>query len=227
MGGENSILDMIIRYRNNMSMLRTTRFNKNQNKFRKARRAYARAAKGKLELTKATPEQIKAVRDKIRRQKRNNTIVLISILLVFMPIISFGIYKMLSGARDSNLSVFDADFIKKKSNAEKVSTYLASGDSLFRLNDWRAAYYFYFQAGKIEPNNYNIDYRLALAKTEECIYRKTGCAESEKRLEELIKTFPDSVDLYQLKISKAYSLGDTAVVRCNFRIVDRLEMQEK
>lgn len=222
MGGENSILDMIIRYRNNMNLLRTTRFGKSGNRFRQARKAYYRAASGKLDFKKATPEQLEAIRQKIRKQHRNNALVFISLLVITMPFIGFGIYKMVSSARSYNLRAFEKDELQKKTKSEKIAYYISTGDSLFRLNDWAAAYYFYFQSRKLEPNTYSIEYRLALAKTSECIHKRKGCQEADDRLEMLIQIFPDSADLYKLRISKAYALGDTAAALGDFEILDRL-----
>jgi len=214
---------MIIRYRNNMNLLRTTRFGKTRNKFRDAKKAYIRAASGKLELKKATPEQLRAIRKKLRTQKGNNRIVFIGLLIIFVPIISFGIYNMISSANRDNLRIIKADAALKKSNSEKVSSYLNTGDSLYMLNDWRGAYYAYFQAGNIQPNKYDIAYRLALAKTGECVHKRIGCKEAEERLKVLIEIFPDSAALYRLRISKATALGDTASASRDFEHLDRLE----
>jgi len=204
-------------------MLRTTRFGKSRNKFRDVKKAYVRAASGKLELKKATPEQLEEIRNKLRVQKRNNLLVLTAILIVFVPLISFGIYHMLSSAGKANFQDFKAHALLKEANSDKLAAFIFSGDSSFQTNDWNSAYYFYFQANKLLPDNYNINYRLAMAKTNECIYQKKGCLEAERRLTELIKFYPDSADLYRLRISMSYALRDTASANRDFIILDKLD----
>jgi tetratricopeptide (TPR) repeat protein len=223
MGSEGSILDMIIRYRNNMNLLRTTRFGKSGNRFREARKAYYRAASGKLDFKKATPEELQAIRLKIRKQKRNNALVFVSLLIIVLVFISFGIFKMVSGAREDNLRAFEKHALLKKSKSEKLANYISTGDSLYKLNDWAAAYFFYSQAQKLVPNNYEIEYRLALAKTSECAHKRMGCIEAGERLEKLIRIFPDSAELYRLRVSKAFTLGDTASANRDFKILDDLD----
>lgn len=44
-----------------MNLLRTPRLRKSRNKFRDAKKAYIRAASGKIELKKATPVQINEI----------------------------------------------------------------------------------------------------------------------------------------------------------------------
>jgi len=222
MGSEGSILSMIIRYRNNMNLLRTTRFGKSGNRFRRAKKEYYRAASGKLNFKKATPEQLHAIRQKIKKQKRNNALVFISLLVVILPLIAFGIYKMVSNANTYNLRAFERHAVLQKTNSEKLSAYISTGDSLFKLNDWAAAYYFYSQAQKIMPNSYDIEYRLALAKTSQCAHKRMGCVEAGERLEKLIEIFPDSADLYRLRITKSYTQGDTASADRDFKILDDL-----
>jgi len=213
------MMDMIIRYRNNMNMLRTTRFGKSRNKFRDAKRAYIRAASGKIELKKATPEQLQEIRSKLRLQKRNNLMVFTAILAVFVPLISFGIYQMISNSQEVNSQTVKAHALLKEAESDKLVAFIFSGDSSFQINDWNSAYYFYFQAYKLIPDDYHINYRLAMAKTYECIYQKKGCLEAEKRLTTLIKFFPDSAELYRLRISKAYALGDTVSAKRDLKIL--------
>jgi len=215
-------LSMIIRYRNNMNLLRTTRFGKSGNRFRRAKKEYYRAASGKLNFKKATPEQLHAIRQKIKKQKRNNALVFISLLVVILPLIAFGIYKMVSNANTYNLRAFERHAVLQKTNSEKLSAYISTGDYLFKLNDWAAAYYFYSQAQKIMPNSYDIEYRLALAKTSQCAHKRMGCVEAGERLEKLIEIFPDSADLYRLRITKSYTQGDTASADRDFKILDDL-----
>lgn len=47
------MMDMIIRYRNNMNLLGTTRFGQSRNKFLDAQMVYNREAQNKIELGKA------------------------------------------------------------------------------------------------------------------------------------------------------------------------------
>jgi hypothetical protein len=49
-----------------------------------------------------------------------------------------------------------------------------------------------------------------------------GCVEAAERLEKLIEIFPDSADLYRLRITKSYTLGDTASADRDFIILDDL-----
>lgn len=162
-----------------------------------ARKDYSRAAKGlKIGDQKATPEQLKQIKAIIRSQKKKARIRGIIVLSVIIPILIFGLYLIF---RSSDKEITQNQIAVRKVNLEKYQFYIDDGDYMISKEKWNNAIFQYTRASEILPNEYDVQYRLALAYTYKCKYTKEACEQSDSLVNRLLEYFPNNEDVKGLR----------------------------
>ena len=89
MPGGGSIAGMIISLRNNANMLRRRSMFKKESTFLRTKKEYYKATKGKLELKKLTPIQLKRIRETIRLNRKESLKHTLIAILFVLPILLY------------------------------------------------------------------------------------------------------------------------------------------
>ncbi len=190
MGGGGSIQGMIISLRNNKKLLRPKRSFLNQ------RKEFLKAAKGEVNLKKASKEELKLFREKIyqeRKRHRKITIIIwsgIGVMLLFAAIMLNKTMK--EQLRNSEMKKHDV----------KKSTYLKlieDGDDWLTKRRWHNAIFQYQKALEIFPKEYDINYRLTYALCLRCETDFIDCKEAKNKLEKLLLQYPNKSELKELR----------------------------
>ena len=164
-----------------------------------ARKDFSIAAKGlKISNQKATPEQIRNIKDVIRKQKRVADIRLTIALSIIFPLIIFGAYQFSTMLRSD---VKHANMVVKNRSIEKYKFHINDGDKMISEGKWNNAIFQYTRASEIFPNEYDAQYRLALAYTYKCKYTNDACGKSDSLVNRLLEHFPDNEKVQGLRAS--------------------------
>ncbi|MBL4668600.1 MAG: hypothetical protein JKY30_04995 [Flavobacteriales bacterium] len=164
-----------------------------------AKKEYLIAAKGlKISNQKATPEQIRNIKELIRKQKRVAGIRLTIALSIIFPLIIFGAYKF-SGLFKNEMT--HQQIVVKEKSIEKYKFHINDGDAMLNKGKWNNAIFQYTQASEILPNEYDAQYRLALAYTYKCKYTNNACGKSDSLVNRLLEHFPDNEKVQGLRVS--------------------------
>lgn len=181
---------MIISLRNNKKLLRPKRAFLNQ------RKEFLKAAKGEVNLRKASKEELELFRKKIykeRKKQRKIDIVIWSVIgaiLIFATIILTN--TMAEDIRDSEKEKFHI----------KMNDYLKlieNGDEWLTERRWHNAIFDYKKALEIFPKEYDVNYRLTYALCLRCEAEFTNCKEAKNKLDELLLQYPNRNELLELK----------------------------
>lgn len=199
MGGEGSMLHMINILRSNKSLLRRKPLFKRERTFLSRKKEYYKATGGKLDLKKATKEELALVRQKVIRQRKVESIINWSVVLIAMGIvIGLGIYYV---KLDEKRQLQMEDTAKDNYLKEHINLYvylIEEGDNWIEKRHWSNAIYFYKQAVDLFPDDYEANYRLALAYSYHCQYENKNCEAGKKLTERLLKYFPEKPELQAL-----------------------------
>ncbi|MGB0888579.1 MAG: hypothetical protein ACPGSL_10685 [Vicingaceae bacterium] len=200
-----SVAAMIQSLKNNKALLgkRYTYFD--------AKKDYLIAYKG-LEISnrRATPEQLKAIKALIRKQKKAERLRVTIALCIISPFIIFGTYKFI---KSLDSEVAQHEVVVKKKNVDKYLFHIDDGDYMLSKGKWNNAIFQYTRASEIFPNEYDAQYRLALAYSYKCKYTGDACGRSDSLVNRLLEHFPDNEEVKTLRISldnkmKEIHLGD-------------------
>lgn len=199
-GGAGTILDMIIRDKNNKALLRKKNpFKRDWNLF-SIRKEYFKAAKGKIDLKKASHEEIMLIRAKVLLQRRKDFFRSGIALCIIVPIIVFSTYKFI------NLMIIEKPGkIIQQAELNKLNEdylfFINDGDHWLNLKHWHNAIFQYKNAIDLFPSDFNANYRLALAYTNSCFYEKENCEKAKNLVDQLIQIHIDKSELHQLRDS--------------------------
>ncbi len=200
MGGEGSMQHMINTLRNNKSMLRKKSMFKKERTFLSTRKEYYHAAEGKIDLKKATKEELLLLRKKILKRRKAESIrtwIIVSAFLI--PIIMLGVYALNT---EKKKKIEDSETAKEKYLIENLNEYtylIEEGDKWIAKKNWNNAIYRYEQAVKLFPKNFEANYRLALAYSYSCTYNHKNCEIGSALTGKLLKFFPENQDVLKLQ----------------------------
>jgi len=225
MGWGGSALHMIISYRNNMKMLRKLPIFKHKRTYLQSRKKYEGAAKG-LNLKTASKEELAAIRDRIVRQQRKQTVIATTILIIagIMGLVLFVQFRETLRQDEeilANMPIPEKQEQEYKTK-KKYLFYINDGDEWLQLNNWHNAIYQFKMAIELYPTDYQARYRLALAYTYRCQDEKENCKEAHELMANLMTEHPEDVKLYRLRASYYYMTGDTARALADYETVDLL-----
>ncbi len=200
MGGEGSMQHMINTLRSNRNLLRKKSMFKRERSFLSTKKEYYKAAQGKIELKKATKEELILIRQKIIKQRRTENIRAWSIILTLvMLVIIIGGYSIdkVEKRRVQSEEKTQDDYLNE--NINEYSYLIEEGDNWIEKKNWNNAVYRYKQALEIFPKEYEANYRLALAYSYNCQFENKDCEKGMELTNWLLKFFPEERNLFELK----------------------------
>lgn len=209
--GLGNIEGMRVILRNNREMLRKTGLFKKDRSFLSSRKEYLKAAKGEVELKTISKSELQAIREKVIKNRKVESIKswLITITII-IPIIVYGIYISNNYKRQTEQEIYHQKLLKEKNNQllleqkrnknlKKYFLIISEGDMWLRKENWNNAIYKYKRAVKLFPNEFEANYRLALAYGYRCQNENKDCDLGEKLTNKLLKYFPEEANLIELK----------------------------
>jgi tetratricopeptide (TPR) repeat protein len=202
MPGGGSMQGMQNSLNNNKMLLRSKRLFKKERTFLNTKTAYLKAANGKIELRKASPEDLLKIRKKIIKERKRENIVLFSISILLICLFVYFGFKVVQHVNNMEEKEQKALIIQKET---KYLHYLKKGDRWFEESNWYNAVFNYKKAKAVFPNDYTINYRIINTYTLGCEYNAENCNKAKKLLNELLQKFPDKTnELNQLKKRLVY-----------------------
>jgi len=225
-----SVLHMIITLRNNTALLRKKSFFKKEYTYFKNKQQYLKAADGQLNFKTATKEQLAEIRKKVTNQRKAETTRTVIILLIVGAIALTVFVKMTISIRQEDKIIEEKarqalllqQEIELKAKAKQFTSFIDKGDDWLGLNKWHDAIHFYNLASELFPDSFEAKHRLAIAYTYICQKEKEDCTDAKNLIDKLIETQPDNTELYQLRASYYYAIGDTTSALADLDSVDKI-----
>ncbi len=190
MAGGGSIQGMIISLRNNKKLLRPKRSFLNQ------RKEFLKAAKGEVNLRKASKEELELFRKKIYEERKRQRKIDIAIWS------GLGIILLFAGVFLAKTLTDQVADLEKKNFNTKADSYLElieDGDQWLTKRKWHNAIFQYEKALEIFPKEYDINYRLTYALCLRCEADFINCKEAKSKLDKLLLQYPNKSELMELQ----------------------------
>lgn len=198
MGGEGSIMGMIVSLRNNNKLLRKTNPFQRNRSFGKLRDDYIKYSypKGKVESKSISKHELEEIRKRvILENKRENLKIIIFTSIALLVIV--GVASAIFIHFRNNNQLLQQRILKQ--NTEQYLDYISDGDKWLEKKRWNKAIFQYLLAKKIFPNEYNVNYRLVLAYGNNCKFELIGCKPGLDLLNKLKNQFPEKSELINVQ----------------------------
>ena len=201
--GMGHLQGMRVVLKRNRDILRKTGLFKKDQSFLSSRKAYLKAAKGELNFKTISKSDLLALREKVIKKRKAESIRAWLIALGLMiPILALGIFIANAFTAPENFQ-----YIEQKESVElkltidlnKFSYYLEDGDMWITKRNWNNAIYRYEQAVALFPNEFEGNLRLALAYNYRCKDENKDCEIGKKLTTRLLKYYPNEPGLTELK----------------------------
>lgn len=200
MAGGGSIAGMIISIRNNAKLLRKKSMFKKESSFLHVKKEYLKAAEGKLDLKKATPHELKKVREVVKQNRRESRKLTLIALFVAAPLVLFVGYAIQTNASIYPQSTYaDTKETDPNNRHNDYLFFIADGDKYLEEKKWHNAIFQYTEALKLFPREFDANYRLSLAYTYSCSFEGKNCDAAHYTLDKLGKEFPHKAEIKELK----------------------------
>ncbi|GAA3521328.1 hypothetical protein GCM10022393_39590 [Aquimarina addita] len=188
LGGGGSIQAMITSLSNNKKLLRSKRLFKKERTFLNIKKEYLNATEGKLNLKKASKEELQRIRKKIikERRKENKIVIVIAIIIT-----SIMIYFTVNIIQQNNYEIKNQKTLVFKKKEKEFLILVNKGDEWFEKGKWYNSIFYYEKAKKIFQKNYEINYRLVRSYSYQCESEFKNCREAKKLVDKLLLMFPD------------------------------------
>lgn len=196
LGGTSSAQGMITSLNNNKKLLRRKRYFKKERSFLNLKNEYYKAAGGEMNFKTASKQQLAEIRQRFIQRRRKEAYISIAIVAFILMLIAYLIYTQINTSKEVITKVNAA---QQQINKDNYLFYINDGDEYLKKNQWHNAIFQYKKALEIFPNEYHIKYRLANAYTYRCRNEQKDCDTGLAYLNELMKTYPNTEDLIQLK----------------------------
>ena len=108
---------------------------------------------------------------------------------------------------------------------EKYNNYIeliTGGDKYLKQNSWSNALLYYTEALELFPQDYDAKYRIALVLTYKCQSKNKNCNDAKIILDSLINVYPEKSELFELRASYYYILGDSLKAEQDYNTIDKL-----
>lgn len=196
MAGEGSIQSMIVILRNNKNLLRKRNPFHRGTGFQRLHKDYRKFSSGKIDSKPISNVELQEIRKKVIRENRKENIRgwIIGILVLTIAV-GFTVW-MYDNIQNHQSEI---DRIKTEESTRKYLFYIEDGDKWLEKGRFHNAVFQYVLAKKIYPNEYSVNYRLALAYGSWCKYNQTGCTEGKRIHENLKVQFPEKQELKELE----------------------------
>lgn len=201
MGGEGSMAYMIASLRNNKRLLRRKRLFEKERTFLNIKKEYYKASQGKVDLKKATPKELKKIRDKVLANRRSENRTQFTVLCFLILIIGFGAFKFFKAEKNKFKTYNnDSERVESAEKIEKYMFFIADGDKWIQKKHWNNAVFQYREALSVFPNEYDANYRLSLAYSYLCQNKNVNCKEGKKLISKLKKQFPNKNEILEIEV---------------------------
>lgn len=194
MGGEGFMLHMINTLRDNRGLLRRKGMFKRKQTFLTRRKEYYKASQGNFIFKELSKDELKAIRRKVLKQRRKDSIIQWSIFLILSSLIFFMV---------SFFFIEDPKPQETESNKDKhlkdYFFYIQEGDKWIGQRNWDNAIFEYKIAQKHFPKKYEINYRLALAYSYNCKFELKDCKKATALIDKLLVLEPKDTTLLKIK----------------------------
>ena len=187
-GGGESIQGMITSLGNNKKLLRSKRLFKKERTFLNIKKEYLDATEGKVNLKKASKQELKQIRKKIIKERRKENIILTATAMVMVSII---IYFTIHTIQQNNINTKNQQTIAFKKKEKEFLRLINEGDEWFEKGKWYNSIFYYEKAKEIFQKNYEINYRLVRSYSFQCESEFKNCSEAKKLVDNLFHMFPD------------------------------------
>ena len=187
-GGGGSIQGMITSLGNNKKLLRSKRLFKKERTFLNIKKEYLDATEGKVNLKKASKQELKQIRKKIIKERRKENIILTATAMVMVSII---IYFTIHTIQQNNINTKNQQTIAFKKKEKEFLRLINEGDEWFEKGKWYNSIFYYEKAKEIFQKNYEINYRLVRSYSFQCESEFKNCSEAKKLVDNLFHMFPD------------------------------------
>ena len=197
--------------KNNRQMLRKTGLFKKDQSFLSSRKEYLKAAKGQVDFKTISKSELRALREKvIKNRKANNLKVWLITLAIVAPFLIYGLYIFTGSEQWTKESIQTGKINndheqqilldqKLTDDLNEFNYLINEGDKWIEKRNWNNAIYRYEQAVKLFPNEFEGNYRLALAHSYSCKDGNMNCEIGQKITNRLLNSFPNDSRLIELK----------------------------
>jgi len=170
-----------------------------------------KSVEGKLEFKKLSKQEQQLFKENfIKEQKANNRKLIYRSIIVIIPVFIFLFYLYNNIYESNNQRLYNKHLQKQKAEQiisnntliEKQARYkstIENGDIWFEKENWNNAIFLYKNAVEIFPENFDANYRLALAYSYNCKFKNIDCEKGYKLNNRLLKYFPNNLNLQELK----------------------------
>lgn len=197
MGGEGSIMHMIVSYRNNTALIRKKRLMKSGKNYFRAKQAYRKAAGGEIAFRTATPEERARIRLKIRKESRKEAVFLVLIFTLGLSLAIFLTIQLWPDYGNNNQYLYSVP-VTNSEMAEHEFFTTEAGIWMAKEKYYNAVFY-YEQAFLVAHKDYK---RHSVTILKEIYLEELEKANSEEvldRINGLISRFPKRIELYKLR----------------------------
>ncbi len=200
LGGFGSINHMIVTLRNNRKLLPVKPSYFKNKSYTNIKNEYYKVAKESFDIKKATPEQLKLIREKIISNRKKETRRQAIFLSIAMPLACYGLYLVFHN--------FSFGFPETKkitteqienNDQEKYLFLLEDGDNWLKKRNYYNAVFQYKKAVQLYPNDFDANYRLALGYSYRCQYNFEDCEIGKKLINKLEIQYPNNNEIKEVK----------------------------
>ncbi len=219
MGGEGSIMHMIVSYRNNTALIRKKRLMKGGKNYFRAKKAYRKAAGSEIAFRTATPAERALIRAKIRRESRRETIFL---SLIFTLGLSLAIYLTIQLWPDYGKDQYL--FSVPASNSEMAEyQFLRSEAGLWMAKGkYYNAVFYYEQAFLIIKKDYLRHSATEFKKDYLEELESANSIEILNRVNGLITKYPGRVELYDFRAEYYTRTNQPLLAKADYDKIEEL-----
>lgn len=196
-GGAGSVMDMIVRYRNNMNMLRKkSLFKKKSSLFEDAAQQTS-GIQRPLHFKRASPEQLISLRRRLQKERKRNRLLTILFVFIILSATLYGAFHLLPSGKSAAEVAWQRENDQKRHDLYLY--YLQDGDHWLSKRNWFNAVYQYKKAAEVYPGEFDALFRLAMAYTYQCEAEDENCEKAQALVERLIKVQPQNTKLLSLQ----------------------------
>ncbi|MBT0607385.1 tetratricopeptide repeat protein [Aequorivita echinoideorum] len=198
-GGFGSIQNMIITLRNNKNLLPNRKSFFESKNFKTTKREYHKVTGRQFNIKKASPEELLAIRKKIKSNRKRESRKFAILLCISLPLIFaglyFGIYNFSLGFPELEVTSFQI----QKDEIEKYHFYVNDGDAWLAKGNYHNAVFQYKKALQLFPNDFEANYRLALGYSYKCQYDFKDCRKGKILIDKLSEQFPHNQKIKEIE----------------------------
>ncbi len=188
--GAGSTINMIKTLRNNRNLLRRKRMYDKERSFLSIKKEYLKAAEGKIDLKKASKEDLLNIRRKVLAARKRETLLTYSLLIIVICGMVYLVYQIPSWDKGPDQLEREIRLETEKSN--RYIYLLTDGDQWLKKEKWHNAIFQYQKTLEIYPDNYDAVYRLTLAYIYCCLHENKDCELGKRSLKRLQNYFPET-----------------------------------